>query len=97
MQLLLYSAFVRMAHRGSGASAADLQRKKAKKNPLHKDSKSHKHSSGETRENGTEAHKNKDSCKKRRSSGKHTEQPHSEKVGSCACCFVQYKDLVCHL
>ncbi|XP_044030628.1 AF4/FMR2 family member 4 isoform X2 [Siniperca chuatsi] len=72
--------------RSCSNSAEDRERKKAKKNPVPlqqpltpkdsvKDSKLHKHSSGETQESSKEAVKSKESCKHKKSSGKHTEHP----------------------
>lgn len=78
--------------RSSNNSTEDHERKKAKKNPVPlqqpvtpkdtaKESKLHKRRSGEMRESSKEAAvKSKDSCKHKKSSGKHTEHPHSEKV-----------------
>ncbi|KAM7392699.1 hypothetical protein PAMA_007696 [Pampus argenteus] len=71
----------------------DQERKKAKKNPVHlqqpptpkdtnKDSKLHKRCSAETQESNKEAVKRKDSFKHKKSSGKHTQQPHVEKKPS---------------
>ncbi|XP_073333849.1 AF4/FMR2 family member 1 isoform X2 [Pagrus major] len=71
-------------------SKEDRERKKPKKNPVPsqqqpptpkdtKDSKPNKRSSAETQEASKEASTSKDSGKCKRSSGKHTEHPHSEK------------------
>lgn len=78
--------------RSSSNSTENRERKKAKKkNPVPvqqpltpkdtaKDSKLHKRSSGETQETSKEAGKNKQFRKHKKSSGKHPEHPHSEKV-----------------
>lgn len=72
----------------SSSNPAETQeKKKAKKNVQQpaafkgttKDSKLRKDCSGKSQESGREALKSKDSRKQRKSSGKHTEPPHSEK------------------
>lgn len=81
------STYASIKLESSSNSTDQRERKKAKKNPVPfqppltpkdaaKDSKSHKHSCGETQETSKEAVKSKDSHKHKRSSGKHTERPH---------------------